>query len=214
MLRLHLQLDSDLTRFQPPQVSVVNTEDGTVRCLLLTTAELFYRHQEILASGCFGSGGIGSTSSSSLPSNILRGSNFRISERYRCVADHRGQVQGGVGFIFEGVDMLNNTKVQVYSSCVFSRYACISRVSLRGRERAQSTHNSQILCLNKRDIYLGLHFGAVPVGRCIFATNRTVCLPPPALLSLRVRTTFDATFRASLSPSHFRVSYVVSFPRL
>ncbi|CAN0188249.1 unnamed protein product [Pylaiella littoralis] len=119
MLRLHLQLDSDLTRLQPPQVSVVNTGDGTVRCLLLTTADLFYRYQEIMASGCFGhqgAVGIGNNSSSSsprLPSNILCGSNFRISERYRCLADHRGQVQGGVGFIFEGLDTLNNSKVAV-----------------------------------------------------------------------------------------------------
>lgn len=70
-----------------------------------------------MTSGCFGhqdGGGVGSISRSSsphLPSNILGGSNFRISDRYRCVADHRGQVQGGVGFIFEGLDMLNNTKV-------------------------------------------------------------------------------------------------------
>lgn len=110
-LQRHLELDSDITRFQPPQVSVLNDEDGTVRCVLLTTVELFYRHQAILASGCFGSGGIGGEPSSPLPSGLLDGSNFRISERYRCVADHRGQIQGGVGFIFEGSDMLDGSKV-------------------------------------------------------------------------------------------------------
>lgn len=111
MLQLHLEVDSDLTRFQPPQVSVVNKEDGTVRCVLLTTVELFYRHQELLASACFGSAGIGGDLSSPMPSGLLVGSDFRISERYRCVADRRGQVQGGVGFVFEGFDMLDSAKV-------------------------------------------------------------------------------------------------------
>eukprot|EP00903_Cladosiphon_okamuranus_P008743 g8375.t1 len=114
MLQRHLELDSDLTRFQPPQVPVLNNDDGTVRCVLLTTVELFYRHQAILASGCFGSGsGVGGDTSSPLPSDMLSGSNFRISERYRCLADHGGQVQGGVGFIFEGMDMLDSSKVAV-----------------------------------------------------------------------------------------------------
>lgn len=112
ILQRHLELDSDLTRFQPPQVSVLNNEDGTVRCVLLTTVELFYRHQAILASGCFGGDGVGGDPSSPLPSDSLGGSNFRISERYRCVADHRGQIQGGVGFIFEGIDILDRSKVQ------------------------------------------------------------------------------------------------------
>ncbi|CAM9182685.1 unnamed protein product, partial [Hapterophycus canaliculatus] len=107
MLQLRLELDGDLTRFQPPQVSVVNNEDGTLRCLLLTSAELFYRHQAIMASGCFGA------DSSPLPCDILRGKDFRISERYRCVADRKGQAQGGVGFIFEGLDMIDRTKVAV-----------------------------------------------------------------------------------------------------
>ena len=113
MLQRQLELDSDLTRFQPPQVSVLNDEDGTVRCVLLTTVELFCRHQAALASRCFPSGrGVVGDPSSPLPSDVLGGRNFRISERYRCLADHRGQVQGGVGFIFEGMDMLDNSKVQ------------------------------------------------------------------------------------------------------
>lgn len=113
MLQRHLELDSDLTRFQPPQISVLNNEDGTVRCVLLTTVELFYRHRAILASGCFGSGGgVVGDPSSPVPSDMLGGSNFRISERYRCVADRRGQVQGGVGFIFEGMDVLDSSKVR------------------------------------------------------------------------------------------------------
>ena len=111
MLQLHLEVDSDLTRFQPPQASVVNNEDGTVRCVLLTTVELFYRHQELLASACFGRAGVAGDSPTPLPSGLLSGSDFRISERYRCVADHRGQVQGGVGFVFEGLDMLDKSKV-------------------------------------------------------------------------------------------------------
>lgn len=115
-LQHHLEHDSDLTRFQPPQISVLNVEDGTVRCVLLTTVELFYRHQEILASGCFRSDGVGGEPSPPLPCGMLGGSDFRISERYRCVADHRGQVQGGVGFIFEGLDMLDGSKVE-QSSC-------------------------------------------------------------------------------------------------
>lgn len=51
---------------------------------------------------------------------MLGGSNFRISERYRCVADHRGQVQGGVGFVFEGMDMLDSSKVPSFFRCRFS----------------------------------------------------------------------------------------------
>ena len=121
MLQRHLELDSDLTRFQPPQVSVLNDEDGTVRCVLLTTVELFYRHQALLASGCSGrGGGVVGGPSSPLPSGMLGGSNFRISERYRCVADHRGQVQGGVGFIFEGIDMLDRNKVRQSQASRFS----------------------------------------------------------------------------------------------
>ncbi|CAM9358908.1 unnamed protein product [Scytosiphon promiscuus] len=106
-LQLQLELDGDLTRFQPPQVPIVNNEDGTIRCLLLTSAELFYRHQAIMASGCFGA------DSSPLPCDILCGQDFRISERYRCIADRKGQAQGGVGFIFEGLDMIDGTKVAV-----------------------------------------------------------------------------------------------------
>lgn len=105
-LQLRLELDGDLTRFQPPQVPVVNNEDGTVRCLLLTSAELFYRHQAITASGCF------DADSTPLPCDILCGKDFRISERYRCIADRKGQAQGGVGFIFEGLDMIDGTKVR------------------------------------------------------------------------------------------------------
>lgn len=107
MLQLRLEIDGDLTRFQPPQVSVVNIEDGAVGCLLLTTTELFYRHQAILESaGCF-------YNDLSMPvsCDVLRGSDFRISERYRCVADSKGQAQGGVGFVFEGLDMLDGSKV-------------------------------------------------------------------------------------------------------
>lgn len=125
MLQHHLELDSDLTRFQPPQVSVLSNEDGAVRCVLLTTVELFYRHQAILASRCFGRGGIGGDPASlPIPCGMLSGSNFRISERYRCVADHRGQVQGGVGFIFEGVDMLDSSKVQ--QSCCWCRFPSLT----------------------------------------------------------------------------------------
>ncbi|CAN0245648.1 unnamed protein product, partial [Ectocarpus sp. 4 AP-2014] len=106
MLQLRLEIDGDLTRFQPPQVSVVNIEDGAVGSLLLTTTELFYSHQAILQSaGCFPN-----DLSMPLPSDVLRGSDFRISERYRCVADSKGQAQGGVGFIFEGLDMLDGSK--------------------------------------------------------------------------------------------------------
>lgn len=126
-LQLRLELDGDLTRFQPPQVPVVNNQDGTVRCLLLTSAELFYKHQAIVASGCFGA------DCAPLPCDVLRGKDFRISERYRCVADRKGQAQGGVGFIFEGLDMVNGTKVQL------SRLPCIFFVvgvtSLEGNQK-------------------------------------------------------------------------------
>lgn len=107
MLQLHLELDQDLTRFQPPQVPVVNHDDGNVRIVLLTTAELFWQHQAIEASFCC----TGGVAPSALCSNNLQGSDFRVSDRYRCLADHRGQVQGGVGFIYEGIDLVEGSKV-------------------------------------------------------------------------------------------------------
>ena len=108
-IQIHLELDPDLTRFQPPQVPVVNADDGSTRIILLTTAELLWKHRAI-QSGCFGHTDAGAGQATP-PSNVLQGSDFRVSERYRCLADHRGQVQGGVGFIFEGKDIADGSKV-------------------------------------------------------------------------------------------------------
>ena len=107
MVQLQLELERDLTRCQPPQVSVVNVEDGNVRIVLITTAGLFRQQQAVELTGCYGGG---ASTSSALPSNLIRGSDFRVSERYLCIADSRGQVQGGVGFIFQGVDLVENIK--------------------------------------------------------------------------------------------------------
>lgn len=46
-----------------------------------------------------------------LLSKALQGSDFRVSDRYRCLADSRGQVQGGAGLIFEGNGLVDGTKV-------------------------------------------------------------------------------------------------------
>lgn len=108
-LQLHLELDPDLTRLQPPQVPVMTTDDDNIRVVLLTTAELLWKHQAI-ESRCLGDADTG-TGKAVFPSNVLRGSDFRVSERYRCLPDHRGQVQGGVGFIFKGQDVADGSKV-------------------------------------------------------------------------------------------------------
>lgn len=102
MLQTYLEQEQDLTRFQPPQTMVSDGEAGNMRVVLLTTAELYWRYEALRQA---------STGPASLTPSILCGINFLISERYRCFADPRGQVQGGVGFIFEGVDLVDNTKV-------------------------------------------------------------------------------------------------------
>lgn len=109
LLQRHLELDQELTRYQPPQVQVVSEDDDNTRVVLLTTADLFWKYQAI-ESGSFGDNTTPQLSAP-LSSAVLRGTDFRVSERYRCVADKRGQVQGGVGFIFEGTDLAENTKV-------------------------------------------------------------------------------------------------------
>lgn len=106
-LQLHLELDQDITRFQPPQATVVHGANSDARVVLLTTADLRWRQQAIQqqqqAAGCGGAG---------IPANALQGSSFRISERYHCLANPLGQVQGGMGFIFEGIDLIDSTKVR------------------------------------------------------------------------------------------------------
>lgn len=112
-LQQQLELDQDITRFQPPQVSVVD-DNGNVKVVLLTNTDLGLRYQLIQAA-CDGA--------DMVDADTLQGVNFRISERYRCFANPRGQAQGGMGFIYEGVDLLEGTKVrpsthiQVNSAC-------------------------------------------------------------------------------------------------
>lgn len=100
MLQTHLELDQELTRYQPPQATVSNDEEGNARAVLLINAQLCWSYEAIRQA-----------SPGPISSSMLRGIDFRISERYRCIADPRGQVQGGVGFIFEGIDLVDNTKV-------------------------------------------------------------------------------------------------------
>lgn len=108
MLQLHLELQQDITRFQPPQVAVRDGDDGNLRVVLLTTTDLLWRYQALQNQRAVtGAGG-----DAELTPESFRGTDFRISERYRCLADPRGQVQGGMGFIYEGVDLVEGTKVR------------------------------------------------------------------------------------------------------
>lgn len=102
LIQRQLRLYRALTRLQPPQVSVVNPEDGNSRIVLLTAAQLFARHQAIKAELPL---------NADLISDRLQGSDFCVSERYHCCADRRGQVHGGMGFIFEGLDLVEGAKV-------------------------------------------------------------------------------------------------------
>ncbi|CAM9744555.1 unnamed protein product [Ectocarpus sp. 13 AM-2016] len=147
MLQLRLEIDGDLTRFQPPQAFVVNIEDGAVGSLLLTTTELFYSHQAILKSaGCFPN-----DLSRPLPCDVLRGSDFRISERYRCVADSKGQAQGGVGFIFEGLDMLDGSKVAVKFFHKSDDHAATARTNMELITCLRLYHGLYSHCIDRRD---------------------------------------------------------------
>lgn len=107
MLQNHLEHDDDLTRYQPSQVAVMESGDvcANMRVILLTTNNLCWRHQALTQTQSFG----GPTT---ISSDMLRGTDFRVSERYRCVADHSGQAQGGVGFIYEGYDLVDNARVR------------------------------------------------------------------------------------------------------
>lgn len=107
-LQLHLELDQDITRFQPLQASVVHADNGDRRVVLLTTADLRWRHQAIQQQ----QQAMGFGDEAGITVDALQGTNFRISERYRCLANPLGQVQGGMGFIFEGVDLIDGRKVR------------------------------------------------------------------------------------------------------
>ncbi|CAM9794273.1 unnamed protein product, partial [Sphacelaria rigidula] len=99
----YLEEERDLTRYQPPEVPVVDNSDNT-RVVLLTTTELYLRHRNIERQQRR-DGAVGRVSA-----DALRGANFRISKRYRCLADPQGQVQGRMGFKYEADDLVEGTR--------------------------------------------------------------------------------------------------------
>ncbi|CAM9838284.1 unnamed protein product [Choristocarpus tenellus] len=108
LLDIHLEL-KDLTNQQPAQV-LVRCEDGTERVIMLTTpsARRKRREQERMSPRVtHGAHKVLETDKLEKPSD------FSVSKRYRCKADPRGQVQGGVGFVYHGIDVATNAEVAV-----------------------------------------------------------------------------------------------------
>lgn len=77
--------------------------------MLLTTTELYLRHRNIERQQRR-DGAVGRVSA-----DALRGANFRISKRYRCLADPQGQVQGRMGFKYEADDLVEGTRVSMHA---------------------------------------------------------------------------------------------------
>lgn len=111
-LQRHLELDHDVTGFQPPQASVVDV-GGNTKIVLLNTPELRSKYHDIqlqqqkreaAAAADFSVG-------ASVSAGALHGVNFRVSTRYRCLANPDGQVARGMGFVYEGMDLAEGTKV-------------------------------------------------------------------------------------------------------
>ncbi|CAM9146874.1 unnamed protein product, partial [Discosporangium mesarthrocarpum] len=93
----------DLTCNQPEQVSVACAVDGSDRVVLLTSPEAKQKSKILRRS----------LHPEELTPSVFEPSNFSLSRRYHCIPDPQGQMQGGVGFVYEGVDLAVGSKVAV-----------------------------------------------------------------------------------------------------
>ncbi|CAM9572997.1 unnamed protein product [Choristocarpus tenellus] len=91
LLDLH-HFFNDLTHRQPPQVSV--TCEGSERAIMLTSTSA-QRRRKAMHQSLF---------PEDFAAKELELCDFTLSRRYHCFADPRGQVQGGVGFVYEAID--------------------------------------------------------------------------------------------------------------
>ncbi|CAM9325246.1 unnamed protein product [Discosporangium mesarthrocarpum] len=99
ILQYHLEL-RDLTVCQPSQVTV-QCDDGSERVVMLTSVAARQKRSKAFRGG------------RSLHAREFTPQDFSVSGRYRCMADPQGQVQGGVGFIYKGIDVATGAEVAV-----------------------------------------------------------------------------------------------------